>query len=216
VIALIRYSGSGVFRSQRWVAPVLCFVTIEAIMDANTGSVLPTYAASAAVLLFIATWLTIVVANNEDPVQREVTMVVAGSQAKVRVANLLTAYLAAVFLGLVSLIGPPLASSQGVTAHDLAAGAVAQAVTSLAGVVLGTLCSRPIIRRTAWALLIAVVLDLADVVVPNGPPTRQILVLFDKAHPSQLALDLMLVAIETMAIGAVVLMASVRLARVRS
>lgn len=76
-------------------------------------------------------------------------------------------------------------------------------MTALAGVMLGTLCSRPIIGRTAWALLFAVVLDLADVVVPNGPPTRQILVLFNQTHPSQLALDLLLVAIETVAIGAV-------------
>lgn len=216
MIALIRYTWRGMFRSQRWVAPVLCFVIIEAIIDANTGSVLPTYAASAAVLLFIATWLAIVVANNEDPVQREVTVVAAGSHARVRVANLMTAYLAAVLLGLVGLIGPPLASSQGVRPRDLAAGAVAHAVTALAGVVLGTLCSRPIIRRTAWALLIAVVLDLADVVVPNGPPTRQILVLFNEVHPGRLALYLVLVAVETVAIGAVVVVAALRLARLRS
>ena len=216
MIALVRYTGSDLLRSQRWVAPLLCFLGAEAIIDANTGSVLPTYALSATILLFIATWLTIVITNHEDPVQHEVTIVTAGSRAKVRLAKLLTAYLACAGLGLIGLIGPPLASSGGVTLGDLGAGAAAHLVTGLAGVALGALCSRPIVRQTAWALLIAVLIDLTDVVVPSGVPTRQLLVLFNKTAPRDLVWTIGLIAVETLAIAAVAVMASVRLARLRS
>ncbi len=89
MIALVRYVATDTLRSQRWVAPLLCFAVIDAIIGAQTGSVLPSYAIGAAALLFITTWLTVVVVNNEDPIQQSITEVCAGSQTQVRVAKLL-------------------------------------------------------------------------------------------------------------------------------
>jgi hypothetical protein len=216
VIALIRYTWSDVIRSQRWVAPVLCFFVLGAIIDADTGSLLPTYAVSATVLLFVTTWLTIVITNTEDFLQHDITIVTAGSQAKVRVAKLLAAYIGAVGLAAVVLIGPPLASSQNVPLSEVAAGAAAHLVTALAGVALGALCSRPIIRRTAWALLAAVAVNLADIVVPHGVPTRQLLVLFNETQPRDLALAILLIGAETLVIAVIAVTASISLARPRN
>ena len=104
------------------MAPILCFVAIEAIVCAQSGSVLPTYATMAAVLLFIATWLSIVTTNNEDPIQQSITFVCAGSQTRVRMAKVTVAFLVAAVLGILGTIGPPLASSSGTTVADALAG----------------------------------------------------------------------------------------------
>src|SRR3984957_7403826 len=120
--ALIRYVMSDTFHTQRWVGPVLCFGAIDAIVSAQTGSALPSFAISAAALLFIATWLTIVIVNNEDPVQLSITEVCAGSQSKVRLAKLLVAFVLSTALGILGMIGPLLASSSRASITDLLAG----------------------------------------------------------------------------------------------
>ena len=79
MIALVRYVGRDTLRSQRWVAPLLCFGAIDAIIGAQSGSVLPSYAIGAAALLFITTWLTVVIVNNEDPIQQSITEVCASA-----------------------------------------------------------------------------------------------------------------------------------------
>ena len=99
--ALIRYVWSDALRGHGWIAPLLCFFVIEAIICAQTGSVLPTYAVSAVALLFISTWLTVVTVNSEDPIQLSITVTSAGSQSRVRLAKLLVAFLAGGALGLV-------------------------------------------------------------------------------------------------------------------
>ncbi len=106
--ALVGYVWSDTLRSQSWVAPVLCFGVADAIVSQQTGSVLPTFAITATVLLFVATWLSIVVINSEDPIQQSITVVCAGSQSKVRLAKVLLAFLVAAALGIAGMIGPPL------------------------------------------------------------------------------------------------------------
>src|ERR1700722_11665551 len=106
MIALVRYVGRDTLRSQRWVAPLLGFAAIDAIIGAQAGSVLPSYAIGAAALLFIATWLTVVIINNEDPIQLTITEVCAGSQAKVRLSKILVSLLLAVVIGVLGMIVP--------------------------------------------------------------------------------------------------------------
>ena len=85
--ALVRYICSDTLRGQRWVAPLLCFVAVDAIASTQNGSVLPTFAITATALLFVATWLTVVIVNNEDPVQQAITESCAGSRTTVRIRN---------------------------------------------------------------------------------------------------------------------------------
>lgn len=211
--ALVRYVWTDALRSQRWVAPILSFGVVEAIVCAQAGSVLPTYAAMAAVLLFIATWLSIVTVNNEDPIQQSVTVVCAGSLSKVRLAKVTVALLVATMLGIVGTIGPPLASSDGTTVVHAFAGLAAQLLAALTGVALGALCSRPLISRRAWSVLIGFGVCLATVIIPYGPPTRQLLLVFNQTGSYPLGIPLLLIGIETVVLAVVVVGASLRIAR---
>jgi hypothetical protein len=214
--ALLRYTLSDLIRSQRWVAPMLCFAVFEAIVDTTSGSVLPSYAGSATILLFIATWLTIAILDTEDPLQSDITIVSAGNGTWVRVSKLFSAFAVVVGLAAVGLISPPLTASQTVPWSYIAAGAVAHLVTGIAGVTVGAVFGRPIVGRTAWAMLAAVAVDLADIVIPHGVPTRQILVLFNETPVKDLPLTLLAISAETVGVALVLLGASIYLTRLRS
>lgn len=214
MISLARYVGRDTLRSQRWVAPLLCFAAIDAIISAQTGSALPSYAIGAAALLFVTTWLTVVVVNNEDPIQQNITEVGAGSQTKVRISKLGVSLLIAVTLGVIGMIAPTVISS-GTTLKEVVAGFCAQAITALMGVTFGALCSRPIIRRRSWSVLLGVILGMATVLIPHGPPTRQLLVLFNETGHIALGPSVLLIGLETLVLAGVVLTWSLRSARLK-
>jgi hypothetical protein len=215
MIALVRYVGRDTFRSQRWVAPLLCFGAIDAIIGAQTGSVLPSYAIGAAALLFITTWLTVVIINNEDPIQQSITEVCAGSQTKVRVSKLAVSLLIAVVLGVLGMIAPTIISSSTTTINEVIAGICAQVITAVMGVTFGAICSRPIIRRRSWSVLLGVLLGMATVLIPHGPPTRQLLVLFNETGHFSLGPPVLLIGIETLLLAGIVTAWSLRFARQR-
>lgn len=98
----------------------------------------------------------------------------------------------------------------------VAAGAVAHLVTGVAGVAVGAVFSRPIIGRTAWAMLAALTVDLADIVIPNGVPTREILVLFNETPVKDLTVTMLAISAETVALALVLFAASIYLTRLRS
>jgi hypothetical protein len=217
MIALLRYVGRDTLRSQRWVAPLLCFGAIDAIIGAQSGSVLPSYAIGAAALLFITIWLTVVIVNNEDPIQQSITEVCAGgSQTKVRISKLGVSLLIAVSLGVLGMIAPTVTSTSETTIKEVIAGISAQIVTAMVGVTFGALCSRPIIRRKSWSVLFGVLLGMATVLIPHGPPTRQLLVLFNETGHIALGPPVLLVGLETLLLTGIALTWSLRLARQRS
>ena len=212
MIALLRYVAADAFRSQRWVAPLLGFAAIDAVVSAQTGSVLPSYAIAAAALLFIATWLTVILVNNEDPVQQGITEVCAGSQAKVRLSKLMVSLSIAVVFGFLGMIAPTVLSSSPSTAKDVVAGICAQTITALMGVTFGALCSRPILRRRSWSVLMGVLLGMATILIPHGPPTRQLLVLFNETGHLALGPPVLLIGVETILLAGLLTAWSLRLA----
>jgi hypothetical protein len=216
VIALVRYVTLETFRSQRWVAPLLCFAIVDAIIGAHSGSVLPSYAISATVLLFVAMWLTVVIVNNEDPIQQTITEVCAGSRDKVRLSKLAVSLAFAVVIGVLGMIAPTVFADSGKTIPAVAAGVCAQFATALIGVSFGSLCSRPIVRRRSWSVLLGVILGMATVVIPYGPPTRQILVLFNKTGSFTLGGPVLLIGVETLLLAGVLTALSLRIVRTTS
>ncbi len=215
MIALVRYVSRDVFRSQRWVAPLVCFAAIDAIVGAQTGSVLPSYAIGAAALLFIATWLTVVVVNSEDPIQQSITEVCAGSQTKVRSAKLAASFLMAVAAGVLGMIAPTIISSSSTTTGEVVAGVFAQIITALMGVAFGALCSRPIVLHRSWSVLFGVLLGMATVLIPHGPPTRQLLVLFNETGHLALGLPVLGIGAETILFAGILIAWSLRVAHRR-
>jgi hypothetical protein len=216
VIALLRYTSSDVLHGQRWVAPVVALGLVDAVVSAQTGSVLPTFAVLATAMLFIGTWLTVVIVNNEDPVQQSITETCAGGGPKVRLSKLLFGFLSAVLLGLLAMVPPIAIAANGVTAKDLLAGASGLVIAALAAVGLGSLCSRPIVRRHAWSVLAGILVGMATVLIPNGVPSRQLLVLFNKTGHVALAVPILLIGLETLALCVVAVVASLRVSASRS
>ena len=78
------------------------------------------------------------------------------------------------------------------------------------------MCSRPIVRRRAWAVLIGVAAGLATVIIPHAPPTRQLLVLFNRTGSFSLGLPILFIAAETVVIALVLVGWSLRMAQRRS
>jgi hypothetical protein len=216
VIGLLRYCSGDTFHTQRWVAPVVCLGAIDAIVSTQTGPLLPTYAILATILLFIGTWLTVVVVNNEDLVQMTITESCAGGRAKVRLAKLLLSFLFCVALGLVALFPPVFLSNGGAAPGDLVAGACAQAIAALAAVGLGALCSRPVVRRHAWSVSAGLLVGLGAILIPDGVPSRQLLVLFNRTGHVALALPIFLIGLETFVLCALAIAVSLRVSTSRS
>lgn len=211
--ALVRYLVSDALRGQRWIAPVLAFLAAVGTLDASGGAVLPDYAATSVVLLPVTLWLTVVVNNSEDPIQADVTVVTAGGRARVMLAKLAVAFLGALVLALVAL-GWPLLTGSRASGPALAAGATAHLLTALAGAGLGALTSRPVIRRTGWAVLLGVSLSIAEVAVPHCPPAGQLLSLLD--NPARhLTAAMLVLAGQTAALTMLAVLAAHRLARLR-
>ena len=96
------------------------------------------------------------------------------------------------------------------------AGACAQAIAALAAVGLGALCSRPIVRRHAWSVLLAFLVGLGTILIPNGVPSRQLLVLFNRTGQVALAVPILLIGLETLALCVLAVVLSIRLASSRS
>ena len=163
MIALVAYLWRIALTSQRWTAPLIFYLGAVGVLSATTGELLPSYAGVAVALFFVSIWWTVLALNAEEAEQVPVTVTSAGSFARVRLAKLTVAYLGSVLLGLVGLAGPALASPSGATAAQIGAGAGAFLITALAGTAIGGFCARPVVQRTAWAVLLGVLLGMADV-----------------------------------------------------
>jgi hypothetical protein len=72
---LVRYLGSDLLRSQRFLLPVLLYVLLLApLFGGDPGPPPQLWTVTAVVLYPVSCWLAVTVANTEDPVQRQVTV----------------------------------------------------------------------------------------------------------------------------------------------
>jgi hypothetical protein len=213
--ALVRYVGDDTLRDQRWLAPALTFLAILAVLDATDGAVRSTYAASAALLLPVAAWVTVVVNRSEDPAQTAITAVNAGSPTRVQLAKLIASGLGCLLLVFAALVAPLLTTSHGWSVSDVGLGVVAHLLCAMFGVALGAVCSPPVLRRPAWVVVAVVSVSLADVLIPNCPPARQVLALLGSEHPRHVAATLALTSAQTIAASAALVAIAVVVARRR-
>lgn len=214
-VSLVRYLMADALRGQRGVAPVLSFLLAAAVLDVRTGAVLADYGATAVVLFPVALWITVLVSGSEDAVQSAITTVSAGGAGRVLAARLLCAYLVTWPLALVALAWPVILGNTP-SAATILAGLVAHLSNALAGVALGALISRPVIRHSAWSVLLGTFIVLVELVVPYCPPARQLLTLFGHQPHSPLGLPLALIVLETVLLAAAATAAAYRLGLRRS
>jgi hypothetical protein len=204
--ALLRYLASDALRAGRWVAPGVLFLIVTVSGTAVGGSALGGYGLTATALFPVAVWLTVTVLNSEDPIQALVTTAIVGRPLAVRLAKLAVAFLACQVLCVIGVVWP-LLTGHSASAGEVLAGLVGHELSSLAGVAFGSLLSRPIVSRPAWAVMIGIAVVLVEILVPGFPPVRPIAVAFSDAPEASTSLAplLALVTLETIA-GAAVLM----------
>ncbi|MDR7278033.1 hypothetical protein [Catenuloplanes atrovinosus] len=178
MIALVRYSLSMLVRSQGYIAPILLHGTaVTVLTTGDAGPLAETYSACALTLFLSMTWLTVVLINTEDRTQRAMTATAAGGETRVLAGNVLAAASIAVLLMLVGLIYPLYAGRHPITGAGLAVGVIAQLTAGFAGIAVGLLCSRLLIRRTGVAVLVAVGAVGVMVLIRVIPPVAPMLVL---------------------------------------
>lgn len=214
--ALLRYLLADAVRAQRWVAPAVTFLAAIAVIDVGGGSALSCYSATSAALMAIALWLTIAVVSSEDPIQTAITVVIVGSPFRVQLGKLLTAYIGCLPLAGLGVLWPLVVGGHSFNATAIAAGLAAHLVTALTGVGFGALLSRPVLRHTAWAVLIGIMVCIAELAIPDFPPARQLLQALGADHPHGLGLSLVLIAVQAIALAAVAVAGAQRIARSRT
>lgn len=216
MIALLRYLLADAVRAQRWVAPAVTFLAAIAVIDVGGGSALSCYGATSAALMAIALWLTIAIVSSEDPIQTAITVVIVGSPFRVQLAKLLTAYIGCLPLAFVGVLWPLVVGGHSFNAAGIAAGLAAHLVTALTGVGFGALLSRPVMRHTAWAVLIGIMVCIAELAIPDFPPARQLLQVLGADHPHALGVSLVLIAMQAIALAAIAIVGAQRIARSRT
>jgi hypothetical protein len=170
MIALIRYTGATMLHSQRYLAPVLLFMATVGVSSSNdSGPLSPVYGLCAGALFICATWLTIALISVEDPVHRAITVVSARNSSRVLLASVSVAMINCLTLTVVGVVLPLLVGTHTAEAADLALGVEAELPGSCAGIAIGLLCSRLVIRRQGYALIAALGLVIAALLVRGLP-----------------------------------------------
>ncbi len=183
--ALIRYQLAAVLHGQRYLAPLLLFGTVLSVFTVNDqGPLTGSYVVSAGSLLIATCWLTVTIVNHEDPVRRAISGVTAGGPARVLLAEAVLALLLGAVLCVVGLGFPILAGRHVWTGADVVAGLLAQLTAVLAGTAVGLLCSRPVVPRPGYSLVLALVVVIALPVTPGLPPVNTALRILAGGRPA--------------------------------
>ncbi|MFF7049677.1 hypothetical protein ACFY94_15110 [Streptomyces griseorubiginosus] len=162
MIALVRYMFTVLLFSQRYLAPLLLFLGLVAVLtSSDTGPLTATYASVAGAMLPCSVWLTMALIGLEDQAHRSVVVVSAGSHLRVLLATVGTATVWCLLLTAAGLVLPLLFGAHTPGLADLALGTEAQLTCAFTGMAIGLVCSRLVFRRQGHALVLALGLLLA-------------------------------------------------------
>jgi hypothetical protein len=168
---VIRYLLADVFKSQRWLPPVFVYLATTGILyGGDPGTPLPPYGVSEMVLFPLAAWLTVVLVNNEDPVQRHVTIAAVGGWRRLLGGLVGAASVVNGVLVLVATFVPAVIHHHPYAVSDVVLGFTAHVIAAVTGIGLGVLCARPIVPTTGWSLVAVVGVSLVLLVVANKLP----------------------------------------------
>lgn len=172
VLAVARYQLVGLWHSQRYLAPMLLFFGLVGMLyqDPLAGPPLPGYAISCFAIALAGAWLTIAVADSEDPVQATVTQVAARGRGRVLAARILTLTGFLLFLAAIAVLVPLFAEVHKPTPLELAAGLLAHLCCAWGGMAVGTWSARPLIVRAGTSWLLTIFLLLPILLIHRLPP----------------------------------------------
>lgn len=209
MIALVRYMSTALLLSQRYLAPLLLFLGLVAVLtSSDTGPLTATYASVAGVMLPCSAWLTMTLIGLEDQPHRSIVVVSAGGHLRVLLAMVGTAAMWCLLLTAAGLVLPLMFGTHTPGLADLALGIEAQLTCAFAGMAIGLVCSRLVFRRQGYALVIALVLLLAVLLGKGVSPVSIMLTHLQNAPDSADALvpmrALLAVAAGFMVVGAAI------------
>lgn len=185
MVALIRYSLALMLHGQRYLAPVLLFIATLATFTINDGGPLAgTYVVCAGAVLICSCWLTVTIVNAEDPVRRSITIVNAGHSRRVLLALINLALLLSLALTSVGMVFPLVSGRHVITAAGLLVGLQAQLTCGSVGIAVGLFCSRLVIPRPGYSLIVALVTIIAVPLTRGLPPINPMLRLMSSDRPA--------------------------------
>lgn len=206
MIALIRYTTATMLHSQRYLAPVLLFMAAVGVSSSNdSGPLPPIYALCAGELFVCAAWFTIALISIEDPAHRAITIVSSGDSRRVLLASVSVAVISCSVLAVIGVALPVLVGAHTVGISDLVVGMEAELTCAAMGISIGLLCSRLVIRRQGYALIVAIALVMTVLLVRGLPPVN---VLFRLMVNATVSADVMSPVSGLLAIAVVVLVSS--------
>ncbi|WP_051342480.1 hypothetical protein [Pseudonocardia spinosispora] len=193
-LAVSRYLAADLLRSQRFLLPVLAYLTVVMVlMGGDPGPPPQLWGASVGLLYPISAWLTIVVANAEDPSARHVTVTAAGGWLRVQIGVLITCLGADLILLAAAVLRPllPLGGTPyPYTPRMLLIGALAHLAAAGAGTALGLLFGPPIVARIGWSAVATGLAVLMTVTQPWLPPVGTAIRTLEQPHQPLLGLAL--------------------------
>ncbi|MGA5037192.1 hypothetical protein ACPCA8_09050 [Streptomyces capoamus] len=185
MIALVRYMFTVLLLSQRYLAPLLLFLGLVAVLtSSDTGPLTATYASVAGAMLPCSVWLTMTLIGLEDQAHRSIVVVSAGGPLRVLLATVGTAATWCLLLLSAGLVLPLLFGTHTPGLADLALGTVAQLTSACTGMAIGVICSRLVFRRQGYALVLALVLLLAMLLGKGVSPVNIMLTHLQNASDS--------------------------------
>ncbi|GAA1959092.1 hypothetical protein [Catenulispora subtropica] len=189
--ALIRYTLANLFVSQRFVPPTFLYMVLLAVLtSSDPGPLVTVYAAAGGSLLAASVWITVAVANAEDPVGRWVLLANARRTSDIVIAIAASALLYEVALIGIGLVYPLATGHHTVTVSGLAIGAIAELTCALVGTGVGLLCARPVIVRTGVSTLAGIAMVLVVLLVKALPPVSPMLQRMTSGSAARTALTL--------------------------
>ncbi|MGW1892276.1 hypothetical protein ACWCP6_18755 [Streptomyces sp. NPDC002004] len=185
MIALARYMLTVLLLSQRYLAPLLLFLGLVAVLtSSDTGPLAATYASVAGAMLLCSVWLTMALIGLEDQPHRSIVVVSAGSHLRVLLGTVGTAAVWCLLLTAAGLVLPLMFGTHTFGLADLALGTEAQLTCAFSGMAIGLVCSRLVFRRQGYALVLALVLVLAVLIGKGVSPVNIMLTHLQSASDS--------------------------------
>lgn len=161
-------------RSGRWIPPALLLVTWVALVVANPGSALDNAANLFFPVMIVAVWCTSGIGNVDDDPHRDLCAASVGGPDRLSVVRNVSALVellpAAVVVGTLGIVSGERVGASWPAVVAGTAGLLLSAV--LLGVAIGAVLHRPVVRSTAWTVVLALV---ALLVVALLPPVRDVL-----------------------------------------
>lgn len=197
--ALVRYTVAVMLHSQRFLPPVLLFLICVGTFAQGAGvePVVPIFATMTGVAFVCAAWLTIVLVNAEDPVQRAITVVNTGRSLPLLVAVVVVVLATFAVLIAAVLALPLVLGNQRLHVVELVVGGLALLTGASFGVAVGLPTSRMVIRRQGYALMTTLILLLVFLLFRGLPPVNAVIVLLTQegSAPADMLLPGLLYAV---------------------